>query len=281
MPILINWNGEQIDITQFNISPGNRSFRYGDGCFETMKMINGKILLQQYHFERLFGALKQLKLDTPQHFNADILSWQITELAKNNNHLDFARIRLTIYRKEEENQLPGHATGYIIQTFKGDNASNLYNKKGLKIGIYPDATKSCDLFSSIKSNNYLPYIMAKIWAQEQNLDDAIVCNCFNRIADTTIANIFIVENGIIKTPPISEGCINGVMRRNIIAYLQSENLPFTEEPIYLEQLLNAKEVFLTNAIIGIKWVSSIEKSGYTNEISSILFNKIISPLLKS
>ncbi len=159
----------------------------------------------------------------------------------------------------------------------GDNTTNQYNQKGLRMGFYKDAVKSCDNFSSIKSNNYLPYIMAKIWATEKNLDDALVCNCFGRIADSSIANIFIIENGVIKTPPISEGCINGVMRKFLLHCFIKDNLPYREEALTQEQVLNAAEVFLTNAIKGICWVEKIENSEYSNDLSAILFKKYIEP----
>lgn len=263
---------------QVNLSPDNRSFRYGDGCFETMKMVKGKLLFHQYHFERLFRSLERLKLRFSQNIDSNELLRQINELAESNGHSGFARIRFTIYRQVEKTQKIGNKAGYLIETMAGDEATKHFNEQGLQLGIYKDVQKSCDLFSAIKSNNYLPYTMAKIWANEQQFDDSIVCNSFGRVADSTIANIFIVDDGIIKTPPLSEGCISGVMRRHLMACFKSEDLPFKEEPITIDQLLNAAEVFLTNAIIGIKWVAKIDKSEYTNVISAMLFENCIKHL---
>ena len=278
MPLYTNWNGSIIQEYLVHISPGNQSFRYGDGCFETMKMINGGLILQQYHFDRLYGSLDQLKIKIPTNFNSRNLQDQIVQLAQKNGHENFARIRLTIYREGESFAKMSNLGGYIIQTIKGEGSSKHYNAKGLRLGIYKDAKKSCDNFSPIKSNNYLPYVMAKIWATENNLDDALVCNSFGRVADSTIANIFIVENGIIKTPPITEGCINGVMRKYLLHCFSKEGLPYKEEALTIEQTLNAAEVFLTNAIRGISWVEKIDKSGYTNNLSALLYKKYIAPL---
>lgn len=263
---------------QAHISPGNRSFRYGDGCFETMKMVNQKLILEQYHFERLFASLEQLRLKLSSKIDKNALIRQIAELAQSTGHSGFARIRLTIYRQGEGNKSIGNEAGYIIQTMAGDEATKQFNLKGLQLGIFADAKKSCDLFSLIKSNSYMPYTMARIWAKEQQLDDSIICNSFDRIAESSIANLFIVENGIIKTPPLSEGCINGVMRRHLLSFFRSTGLPYKEEPISIAQLLNAQEVFLTNAIIGIKWVAKIGKSEYTNNVSSMLFEECLRPL---
>ncbi len=275
------WNEKLIPEDQVQILPDNQSFRYGDGCFETMKMIHGNLLLKDYHFERLYHSLDQLKLKIPECLNCQNLLNQIKLLTEINNHKSFARIRLTIYRMGENFSKIGNDCGYIIQTMMGAESTNLYNTKGLRIGIYKDAVKSCDRFSSIKSNNYLPYIMAKIWASENNLDDALVCNSSGRIADSCIANIFIIENGIIKTPPLTEGCINGVMRRHLIDGLRLYGLPFKEEVLTIEQVLNAAEAFLTNAINGIRWIRKIEESEYSNDLSIIFYKQYINPLFQN
>ena len=280
MLLYSNFNGETIPESLVHISPGNQSFKYGDGCFETMKMIDENILLQNYHLERLYQSLVNLKLNISTNLNSHNLINQIIELAQKNNHESFARIRLTIYRKGENYNDIGKECGYIIQTMRGDENTNQYNENGLVMGIYTGALKSCDNFSTIKSNNYLPYIMAKIWALENNFDDALVCNTYGRVAESAIANIFIVEDGIIKTPPITEGCIGGVMRRHFLKCLNTERLPHREEALNIEQVLNAAEVFLTNAINGIRWIKKIDNSEYSNDLSSVLYKKYINPLLK-
>ena len=280
MLLYSNFNGEIIPESLVHISPGNQSFKYGDGCFETMKMIDENILLQNYHLERLYQSLVNLKLNIPTKLNSQNLINQIIQLAQKNNHESFARIRLTIYRKGENYNDIGKECGYIIQTMRGDENTNQYNENGLVMGIYTGALKSCDNFSTIKSNNYLPYIMAKIWASENNFDDALVCNSLGRITDSSIANIFILENGIIKTPPIIEGCINGVMRRHLLNGLNADGLPYREEALSIEQVLNAAEAFLSNATIGIRWIRKIGDNEYSNSLSAFLYGKYIAPLFQ-
>ena len=234
--------------------------------------------MEHFHFERLLTSMEQLRLQFPPDIHRNTLISQIDKLAESNGHSSFARVRITIYRKEGTGETISNEAGYLIQTMAGDETTKHMNERGLKLGIYKEAQKSCDFFSSIKSNNYQPYTMAKIWANENKLDDSIVCNCFGRVAESSISNVFIVENGMITTPPLSEGCINGVMRRYLLAYFKSENLPFKEEPIEIEQLLNAQEVFLTNAIMGIRWVAKIDSSEYTNSISTRLFENCVKTL---
>lgn len=264
------------------ISADNRSFRYGDGFFETMKMINGSIVLKDYHFERLLSSLPLLKFERSAHFTAAHLSEQIHSLVLKNKHTEHVRIRLTIFRGDgglydAENNLPH----YIIQSWQLNAGNFAFNKKGLLTDIYTNARKTCDDFSSIKTNNYLPYLMAALWAKQNKLDDAIVLNNYNRIADATIANIFLVKNGKIKTPSLREGSINGVMRRYLLKALQKENIPFEETMIEKDELAEADEIFTTNSVQGIRWMKKCGKYNYRRELSEYLYNKFVLSLFNS
>lgn len=262
------------------ISPDNRSFRYGDGFFETMKMVNGTIVLEEYHFERLFTSLELMKFQKPVHFTPGYLREYITALVQKNNHQKLARIRLTIFRGEGGlYDTTDHFPHHLIQTWELGSATNTLNENGLILGIFKEARKVCDHFSHIKSNNYLAYSMAALWAKEQKMNDALLLNPYNRIADATIANVFIVKDGVIKTPAISEGCVSGVMRRHLLQSLRKANMPVEETQLEVEDVLQASEIFLTNAIYGIKWVKQLGESGYTNELSSLLHKKMVLPLL--
>ncbi len=270
------YNDKMYKTGELVISANNRSFRYGDGFFETMKIINGDVALSHYHFERLFSSLQILKFNTPDYFTHTYLSEQIKNVTTKNNHQKWARIRITIFSGDnglydDGKRLPN----YIIQSWQLNTEILKLNENGLVTGIYKDARKSCDAFSHIKHNNYLPYTIAALWAKENKLNDAFILNNFNRIADATIANIFIVKDGKIKTPALNEGCIAGVMRRHLIKCIKDESMPFEEAQIEAEELLQANEIFLTNAIRGIRWVKQCGKSNYTNQLAKYLHEKFV------
>ncbi len=277
----LNYNGKLYRSDKLLISPSNRSFRYGDGFFETMKMINGKIVLSNFHFERLFSSLELLQFERPDYFTAAYLQEQITKLAEKNKHAKLTRIRLMIFRGngglyDLENLFPN----YIIQTSEYDEAYNQFNENGFVIDIFKDARKACDKYSHIKSNNYLPYVMAALWTKKNNLNDALILNPYDLIADATIANVFILKEGIVKTPALSEGCVNGVMRRYLLQCMQNEGMQIEETQITTDDLLTASEVFLTNAAYGIRWVKQCGESEYHNQFALELYKKFITPLLK-
>ena len=271
----INWNGKIIDKNKFYISPDNRSFRYGDGFFETMKCNQLQVCLHELHFDRFFQSMKLLQFTIPPNYTASYFLQQIQQLLLKNKHLQWSRIRLMIVRGDggifdAENNF----ANYVIQTWPLSNYANDLNSAGLCIDVYKDAVKSCDLFSSIKSNNYLSYLMAAMWAKNNLLNEAILLNATGGVADTTTANLFIVSNGIIKTPPITEGGINGVYRKHLMERCIADSIPFAETPLYEDDLLEASEIFLTNAVKGIRWVGSFAgKTNYGNEVARYLHNK--------
>jgi aminodeoxychorismate lyase len=279
---VLNYNGRFYRSDEPLISANNRSFRYGDGFFETMKMINGKIVLRDQHFERLFSSLELLQFDKPDYFTSQLLEQQIITLADKNKHSNIARIRLMVFRGDGElSGAQDNFPNYIIQTWERDETYNQLNKNGFVIDIFKDARKICDNYSHVKSNNYLPYVMAGLWAKKNNLNDAIVLNAFDRVSEATIANVFILKDGVVKTSALTEGCVAGVMRRHLLKCMREEGMPLEETSINIEDVLQAQELFLTNAAYGIRWVKQCSKSEYSNEFAKMLYEKFVSPLYKS
>jgi len=275
----LNYNGKLYPSDTLLISPDNRSFRYGDGFFETMKMMNGNIILEKQHSERLFHSLQVLQFDKPDYFTPVYIHQQIQNLVIANNHRQLARVRLMVFRGNgglydvEDNE-----PNYLIQSWDLKEQPT-YNSTGAITGIYKAARKAADAFSPIKSNNYLPYAMAAMWCKGEGLDTALVMNCYDRIAEAITSNVFIVKEGVVQTPPLSEGCINGVVRRYLLQYMRDRNVRYEERALTPEDVLNADELFLTNAGFYIRWVKQCGERGYGNEFSRKLFDDAIVPLI--
>lgn len=257
------------------ISSGNRSLRYGDGLFETMKIIKGKIINKEFHFERLFNGLALLQFDLPQNFNRIFLEKKINRLVKKNKHSASARIRLMIFRGDggifdPENLHPN----YIIESWPLLNEMQI-NENGLIVDVFPGAKKSCDSFSNLKSNNYLPYLMAGLYAKKNKINDCVVLNSFGRVCDSAIANIFIIKKDKIFTPPLSEGCVAGVMRRWMLEKFDLKKYRILEKNISIMDILTADEFFLTNSIYNLRWVKSFKEKKYSNKISKEIHSYIL------
>ncbi len=275
----MSYNGILYPAGQPLLSADNRGFRYGDGLFETMYVQGGRIRLGAFHFERLLSGMSLLDFEIPPFF-AEKLTKEILALCETNGFSAevAARVRLVIFRGESSfSGPPDRFPNYIIQCWRID-AVHEPVVTGLAIDVFTGGRKACDALSNLKSNNYLLYILAAYYAKKQGLDDCLVLNGYNRIADSTIANLFYIKKGQFYTPPLSEGVVAGVMRRHLLEGLPRAGYIVHQQPVTREDLLTADEVFLTNALKGVSPVRSMREKFYTNNLSIAVYEQLIKGL---
>ena len=257
------------------VTADNRGLRYGDGLFETLKFSRGEILMKDWHLERLFSGMDMLQFERPALFTPQQLADQVAALCKKNKH-QTARVRINVFRGNGGLYDPeNHSPHCIIQSWALPGNGFELNENGLVTGIYEDARKSIDGFSHLKSNNYLPYAMAALHAKKQQWNEAFLLNSAGRICDATIANIFIIKNEAIYTPSLQEGCIAGIMRRFLLETLPLHGFRIEETSITRDDLLAADELFVTNAVRGLRWVKECGPSVYTNRLTTQIFARLL------
>lgn len=246
--------------------PGNRGLRYGDGVFETIKLVNGNLQLADGHFARLWKGMQVLGFDIPKLVSPEKFSESILALAKKNGHEKKARIRLQVFRGDGGlYDTVNNPFNFVIESWALPAGNDALNSNGLELGIYTRAKKSCDAIANVKHCNFLPYVLAALHAKKEKWNDALLLNQHERICDSTIANLFIVKNNEVRTPALNEGCVAGIMRAHTIDILKTNGWRITETMVTVDDVLQADEVFLTNSMYGIKWVKRIGDTGYTND----------------
>jgi branched-chain amino acid aminotransferase len=271
----ICFNGKIIPADEPVLLASNRGYRYGDGLFETMKVAKGKILLSDHHFERLFAGLALLQFEIPRLFLRQKTEDEIVSLCKKNNCEGLARVRLSVFRGNGGLYDEDKGLQYLIECWPLTESVSKLNENGLVIDVFPGAENSCDKFSNLKSANFLPYSMAALYAKEKKLNDSLVLNTTGGIADSTIANLFIIKNAIVITPGLEEGCVNGVMRQYLLKKLQAADYAVQEATLSVNDIIAADEVFLTNAIHGIRWVRQFRDISYSNVKTVEIYNRFI------
>ena len=272
----LNLNGDFVEEKKPVIRADNRSFRYGDGLFETMKVILGSIRLKELHFKRLFNGMETLQIMFQGFVSDSMFEEQVMKTIRKNQIAGAARVRLTVYRGDGGLYDLCHVTaGYVIQVWPISSSSLDLNSNGLKLGIYEGAKKSIDTLSNIKSNNYLTYAMGAVHAKRHSFNDCLILNTENRICDSTIANVFWIKDGTVFTTPLSEGCVAGVMRSHLLSELPSLGYNVMEKTADIDDLVNADEIFLTNAINGIRWVGDFQGKKYGNTLATKIFTSTI------
>jgi branched-chain amino acid aminotransferase len=272
----INYDGKLLRAESPFLTAASRAFRYGDGLFETILVRDGHLRLWSYHADRLFSGLHLLRFPTPSALTSDQLSRQILDLCQENGFSESSRVRLAVFRGEgglfDTTDSRPH---YVIESAPWPPNCLAMNEKGLAIDVFPGGRKACDELANLKSSNYLVYVLAALHAKSCGLDDCLVLNSRDRLADSAIANLFFVQAGQIFTPPLSEGGVAGVMRRHLLERMPSAGYRVEERPVTVADLLNAEEVFLTNVLRGIRWVASFGEARYHNRFTTAIFRDCI------
>lgn len=271
---MINFNGniaqEDTILTQ------NRAFLYGDGIFETVKISNGKILFLEDHYFRLMASMRVVRMMIPMNFTMEYFEEQILDLVKEQGIASSARARITVYRNDGGLYLPKtNEISFLIQATPLENTSYSINLKEYEVDLYKDFYVTKQLLSSLKTTNKMIHITGSIFAHENDLANCILLNDAKNVVEALQGNIFMVSGKKLITPPVSEGALNGVMRKQILALAKKvEGIEVLEEVISPFDLQKADELFLTNVIMGIQPITKYRKKEFTTNLAHLLVQKL-------
>ncbi len=267
-------NGHLISVYEPSVAFTNRAFRYGDALFESIRFCNNKLMFLRDHIERLKIGMTVLRMNLPAEFNHENISELIIQLLKHNSHAPNARIRLTVFRNEGGYYVP--ETNDISFLIESEELPGMYelNQKGLWVDIYGDIKKPINKLSNIKSANALIFVMAGLAKQSMKLDDCFLINDAGNIVESISANVFAVKNGTLYTPPLVEGCVDGIMRKQIMSLATQNKILTFESQLTNYTMMNADEVFLSSSIKGIVWVGQFKQKYYVNKMAQFFTDKL-------
>ena len=265
---MINFNGELLFKENIKLTTDNRGFKYGDGIFETIKVVNEKVIFWEDHYFRLMASMRMLRMKIPMEFTLEFLEKEILKTVAVLEDGASFRVRLNVFRKDGGLYTPKtNAIDYLIEV----SESNYKTKETYEIDVFKDFYNYSGLLSTIKTNNRMLNTLASIYANENDLDNCILVNERKGVVEVANANIFIVKNNIVKTPALTEGCIKGVVRSKVIDIL-IKNKDFTIEETVISpfEIQKADEVFITNAIMGIQAVTKYKKKSFNTDLAGKL-----------
>ena len=274
---MINFNGNIVE-RETNILTQNRAFLYGDALFETVKIVNGKILFLEEHYFRLMASMRIVRMEIPMNFTMEYLEEQIISVVEANSFSDSARARITVYRNDGGYYLPKNNTiSFLINTTALENKAYTFNPTLYEVDLYKDFYISKQLLSTVKTTNKIINVTASIYADENGLDNCILLNDAKNVVEALQGNIFMLQGNKLITPPVSEGCINGIMRMQIIELAKKiENITVVQEAISPFDLQKADELFLTNVIRGIQPITKYRKKDFSVNFSTLLLKRLLS-----
>ena len=265
--MLVSYNGEVLEDYELEMHLDNRAFKYGDSVFETMKYVNGKLIFWEDHYFRLMSAMRIIRMEIPMDFSPEFLEEKITELMSAQHHEKQAvRVRLSVVRQDGGYYTPTtNDIDYLIETSLLEDSNYELNREGLKMDVFKDHYKPKGLLSNIKSTNALIYTVAGIFAKENELDDVILINDDKHVVESVSSNVFLIFGNKLITPPVESGCLRGVIRKTILKLAVNEGFEIEERNFSPFEIQRADEMFLTNAIKGIRWVGQFKKKSFGNE----------------
>lgn len=272
---MINLNGTLVPISQANLPVTNRGLQYGDAVFETLKISAGKILFWEDHYFRLMAAMRILRMEIPQTFTLEFLESEIlktTNLEESKTH----RVKLLVWREAEGKYTPlDNNVGYSISTEILETPFYTINEDPYEVELYKDHYVMSSLLSTLKTTNKAINVIGSIWAKENGYQNCLMLNDKKQVIEALNGNLFLVKDGRIKTPPLTDGCLKGIIRKQILAILTAvPDYIIEEASISPFELQKADELFVTNVITGIQSITKYRKKEYTNTVAKELLGKL-------
>ena len=269
---MINFNGTFVPSNDNQLAD-NRAFLFGDGVFETIKVLDHKILFLEDHYFRLMSAMRIVRMEIPMDFTMEYFEEQLLSTAKANECSQSGRIRITVYRNGNGYYLPEtNSVSFLIHAKALGNTAYIFDKLAYEVDLYKDFYVTKQLLSSVKTTNKIINITGSIFANENGLQNCLLLNDSKNVIEALQGNVFMLVGKKLITPPVSDGCLNGVMRKQILSLAKKmEDIEVLEESISPFDLQKADELFITNVIKGVQPITKYRKKDFeTNFAESLL-----------
>ncbi len=274
---MVNYNGKLVAENSPLFTEANRAFRYGDALFETIRSFGEKLFFWEDHYLRLMASMRILRMEIPMKFTMEFLSEEILRvLAAKDSTSKPARIRLSVFRKDGGKYSPkSNEVSYIISSEEIDDPFFVLNTQPYKVELFKEHFLNTGLLSTLKTNNRIANVVGSIYAQESQFDNFILLNHQKQVVEGLNGNLFLIKADKVITPPLADGCINGIVRKNLIEILTKDpDYEFEEASISPFELQKADELLLTNAIVGIQPITHYRRKNFSTSIAQKLVAKL-------
>ena len=272
---MINYNGNIQQNSNFSIE-SNRGFLYGDAIFETIKVLDNKVLFLEDHYFRLMASMRICRMEIPMNFTMEFFEEQILKLTNSLEKSNSFRVRFSVFRNSDGFYTPiSNEIEFIIVAVPSENTVYTIEKSHYEVELYKDFFIPKQLLSTLKTNNKMLQITGSIFTKENGYDNCLVLNDNKNVVEALQSNLFMKTGNVVVTPPVSDGCLNGIMRKQVIEILKKiEGIEVKEASISPFDLQKADELFLTNVIFGIQPITKYRKKEYTAEFASDVIKRL-------
>lgn len=272
---MLNYNGILTESTGLEIET-NRGFLYGDTIFDTLKVLDGKVLFIEDHYFRLMSSLRIVRMEIPMHFTLEYMEAQVLNLVNELAKAPSYRVRISFFRKPGGKYNPvTRETEFVITVEPLHENLYLIKDETYEVELYKDFYISKQLISTIKTNNRILNTTASIFADENAYNNCLMINDDKNVIEAIQGNVFMLTGTKLITPPITDGCLNGIMRKQVLDLAKKiETLEVVEASISPFDLQKADELFITNVITGIQPITRYRKKDYKTDTAKELLKRL-------
>ncbi len=273
---MVNYNGELFSNTTKFLNQENRGLRYGDALFESMRFIPHHIPFWEDHYLRLMSSMRMLRMEIPMNFTMEFLQEQIAKTVEANNLQKGARLRVLVFRDDGGLYNPlTNTISYIIQAEPLESPFYVLEDGRYEVELFKDFYVNPDILSTLKTNNKIIHVLGSIFAKENDYDNCLLLNHSKQVVEALSGNLFMVNGTVLITPPIKDGCLNGIIRKKLIEIVNKlDGYTIDEKSISPFDLQKADELFITNAVIGIRPITKYRKKVFETSVSKGMLGKL-------
>lgn len=274
---MVNYNGALLAEDKAIFTHNNRALKYGDALFETVRYVNGTLFFWEDHYFRLMASMRILRMEIPMEFTLEFLEEEIKNTIKANARENGAvRVRLTVFRNEGGLYTPSaNDVSYLIETSPMESPFYIIEEGDYEVELFKDYYVNKDMLSNLKSTNKILNVVAGVYAQENGYANCLLVNTDKKVVEAINGNLFSVKGKEIKTPPLSDGSLDGIIRKNLMKIIAgTEELDLVEASISPFELQKVDELFITNSIVGIQPISKYRKKKFDTKVATSLVGKL-------
>ena len=264
-------NDKLIDVDKACISVTDSGFLYGAGLFETMRSYNGVVFALKDHLDRLFFSARALSIH--HTYDRKYLTDAIYKVLRANKLTD-ARLRLTLTNGPMAEPEQQRKPTLLITATKLQPYPAEYYEKGVLVVLCPFRQNAGEPTCGHKTTNYFSRMIALNRAHQKRAAEALWFTTNNRLAEGCISNVFLVKDSVLHTPPIETPVLAGIARKTVCQIALKNSIKLVEKDLFIDDVLAADEVFLTNVIMQIMPVVAVEKHTVGNGNVGMITKKL-------
>ncbi|MEZ2415446.1 aminotransferase class IV [Muriicola sp. E247] len=274
---MINYEGDLLEDDSLYLSVQNRGFSHADALTETIRILPGKICFWEEHYLRLMASMRILRMEIPMNFTMEFLQEEIFKTIEASQlSSEPVLAELYVFVNTPANQVGvKRNVSYIISLEEHNSHFYLHPDTEYKVDLYKDFYVQAGMLSGLSSVNKILNTIGRVYASENGYNDCILLNDEKNVVQTLKGNLYLVSGKAIKTPPLSDGCKNGVIRKKIIELVgKTPEYELIEASISPFELQKADELFISNIAEGIQSITHYRKATYQTEVAKNILGKL-------